>query len=216
MELAEKLLEIRKTVVSLNKGSRNEHFKFDYVSSNQVLSAVRLEMDKHKLLLLPSIEKTHMTLQGNKIITELWLVYSWHDIEADKSFFSCNWYAQGVDSGEKGVGKALTYAEKYFLLKFFNIATDADDPDASGDRLSGVSVSTSSSAETIKPSLQQQVSDFIKQHDDVSTLDTKAFLVQKGMLKEDEHFAELSNEHCHAILDPANNFIDKVKAFKEI
>jgi len=41
-----------------------------------------------------------------------------------------NWYAQGIDlAGEKGPGKALTYAEKYFLLKFFNIATSADDPD---------------------------------------------------------------------------------------
>jgi hypothetical protein len=40
-------------------------------------------------------------------------------------------YAQGVDiAGEKGVGKALTYGEKYFLLKTFNIATDKDDPDA--------------------------------------------------------------------------------------
>lgn len=40
-------------------------------------------------------------------------------------------YAQGIDTeGEKGVGKALTYAEKYFLLKQFNIATDTDDPDS--------------------------------------------------------------------------------------
>ena len=29
-------------------------------------------------------------------------------------------------AGEKGVGKALTYGKKYFLLKFFNIATDKD------------------------------------------------------------------------------------------
>ena len=28
------------------------------------------------------------------------------------------------------MGKALTYGEKYFLLKFFNIATDKDDPDS--------------------------------------------------------------------------------------
>ena len=35
-----------------------------------------------------------------------------------------------MDDGEKGVGKALTYAEKYFMLKFFNIPTDKDDPDS--------------------------------------------------------------------------------------
>lgn len=30
----------------------------------------------------------------------------------------------------EGIGKALTYAEKYFLLKQFNIPTDNDDPDS--------------------------------------------------------------------------------------
>lgn len=40
------------------------------------------------------------------------------------------WYAQGVDiAGEKGVGKALTYAENIFI-EIFNIATDKDDPDS--------------------------------------------------------------------------------------
>lgn len=30
---------------------------------------------------------------------------------------------------EKGLGSALTYAERYFLLKYFHIATDEDDID---------------------------------------------------------------------------------------
>jgi hypothetical protein len=37
---------------------------------------------------------------------------------------------EGTDFGERGVGKCYTYNEKYFLLKFFNIATDKDDPDS--------------------------------------------------------------------------------------
>jgi hypothetical protein len=49
---------------------------------------------------------------------------------------TCTWYGQGVDiAGEKGVGKAMTYAEKYFMLKFFNIPTDKDDPDSFQDKL---------------------------------------------------------------------------------
>lgn len=44
------------------------------------------------------------------------------------------WYAQGLDvEGEKGVGKLLTYGEKYLFLKLFNIATDKDDPDSFQD-----------------------------------------------------------------------------------
>ena len=40
------------------------------------------------------------------------------------------WYGQGLKDTEQGIGNALTYAERYFLLKFFKIPTDSDDPDA--------------------------------------------------------------------------------------
>jgi hypothetical protein len=56
---------------------------------------------------------------------------TWVNAENPEETIECPWYGQGVDiAGEKGVGKALTYAEKYFILKQFNIATDKDDPDA--------------------------------------------------------------------------------------
>ena len=56
--------------------------------------------------------------------------FTWVNAENPEEQIECAWMGQGLDDGEKGVGKALTYAEKYFLLKFFNIATDKDDPDS--------------------------------------------------------------------------------------
>ena len=62
---------------------------------------------------------------------------TWHDVESGERM-EVPWYAQGVDlAGEKGVGKALTYAEKYFLLKFFHVPTKKDDPDNDGRTRSG-------------------------------------------------------------------------------
>jgi hypothetical protein len=59
------------------------------------------------------------------------LEYTWINADNPEETIVIPFYGQGVDiAGEKGVGKALTYAEKYFLLKQFNIATDKDDPDA--------------------------------------------------------------------------------------
>jgi hypothetical protein len=56
---------------------------------------------------------------------------TWVNAEQPEETIECSWYGQGVDiAGEKGVGKALTYSEKYFMLKFFNIPTDKDDPDS--------------------------------------------------------------------------------------
>ena len=45
--------------------------------------------------------------------------------ETDVNLFGAN----GQNGFDKGVGSALTYAERYFLLKYFHIATDEDDID---------------------------------------------------------------------------------------
>lgn len=58
------------------------------------------------------------------------MTFRWVNAENPEDYLEVPWYGQGVDDGEKGVGKALTYAEKYFVLKFFHIATDKDDPDS--------------------------------------------------------------------------------------
>ena len=54
--------------------------------------------------------------------------FTWIDCETgekDENLFGAN----GQNEWEKGLGSALTYAERYFLLKYFHIATDEDDID---------------------------------------------------------------------------------------
>ena len=151
MNLHQKLIEIRKGVPYLKKASKNQQQGFLYTSSSQVLSALKAGMDELGVLLVPEItghvlhEKSTMTLKkldgkeesGKQHVTELDLLMTWVDAEKPSDTISCTWYAQGVDQHEKGVGKALTYAEKFFMLKFFNIPTDKDDPDAFEERMKG-------------------------------------------------------------------------------
>lgn len=101
-------------------------------------------MDEVGLLLIPSVTSSKVATdiyekQDNKgnikrtvdYFTELEIDFTWVNAEKPEETITCHWYGQGVDTaGEKGVGKALTYAEKYFMLKFFNIPTDKDDPDS--------------------------------------------------------------------------------------
>lgn len=47
-------------------------------------------------------------------------------------------FADGIDSGDKATGKAMTYADKYALMKAYKIAT-GDDPDAEGSPEKGYS-----------------------------------------------------------------------------
>ena len=148
MNLYLKLIEVRKEVPYLQKENQGEQYK--YVSSSQVLGNVKAKLDELGVLLIPAV-KSHMVTTSsieffndkhdvskrtNTYFTELDMIMTWVNAEKPDEKIECTWYGQGVDiAGEKGVGKALTYAEKYFMLKFFNIPTDKDDPDSFQKRM---------------------------------------------------------------------------------
>jgi len=144
MNIYEKLIEVRRSVPYLQKESKS--FQYAYVGSSQVLGALKLKMDELQLLLIPRVtghkvsestvetldkETNHITKRTTTYFTELDMTMTWVNAEKPEETIECPWYGQGVDTaGEKGTGKALTYGEKYFMLKFFNIPTDKDDPDS--------------------------------------------------------------------------------------
>ena len=139
MNIYEKLLKIKESVEYLKKAQKSE--QYDFVSSSQVIAALRSNMNEQKLLLVPNVEEAKFSTIVEKtsakgkptadLLTEVFITYKWINAENPEETLSVRWYGQGVDTnGEKGVGKAYTYAEKYFLLKFFNIPTDKDDPDS--------------------------------------------------------------------------------------
>lgn len=140
-KLLRKLVEVRKAVPYLQKSQNG--FQYKYVGSSDVLAAVREKLDEMGLVLFPKIVSREVTQSvatntdkhGNTknsitYFTELFFEFTWFDSESGESYV-VPFYSQGVDTnGEKGVGKCLTYGEKYFMLKSFNIPTDNDDPDA--------------------------------------------------------------------------------------
>lgn len=132
-EILKKLLEVKKSVDFLKKESTNQMQKFKYVSSSQVLGALREKMNDVGLLLETRVKNTMMhhkkDKQDKQHLVELWMEMVWIDVDTGEERV-VDWYAQGTDQHEKSVGKALTYGEKFFLLKQFNIPTDKDDPDA--------------------------------------------------------------------------------------
>jgi hypothetical protein len=67
--------------------------------------------------------------------------FTWIDTETgekDENLFGAN----GMNDFDKGVGSAMTYGERYFLLKYFHIPTDADDVDAVNRDVATVKTST--------------------------------------------------------------------------
>lgn len=134
MNLHEKLMAIQKAVDTIIKDGKNQSDKYDFASNENVLDRFRPLLNQHDLLLIPRMESAALhegqTRSGTaRYLTEIYFTMIWHDVESGEEL-PVPWYAQGVDlAGEKGVGKAATYAEKTFLLKFFHVPTNKDDPD---------------------------------------------------------------------------------------
>ena len=65
-------------------------------------------------------------------------VYRFVNVDKPEEYVDITTYGDGVDTQDKAPGKAMTYADKYALLKAYKIRT-GDDPDAEGSEpLAGI------------------------------------------------------------------------------
>lgn len=111
--------------------------KYAYVSGAKLLGVIRPLMDKLGLILTQEVVGiknepiTYMTRNGEKteMFTTVQIRFTWVDVE-DGSQIVNEFFANGMNGWDKGLGSALTYAERYYLMKTFHIATDEDDVDA--------------------------------------------------------------------------------------
>ena len=137
MNIHQKLCELRKKVSYIQKTEQGAQG----VSSSNVLAKVRPIMDELGILLIPSVsnaktfpKKDYGKPESKELFTEVWMQFEWINSEEPTDKIISSWYSQGLDMGEKGIGKALTYGEKSFILKSLNIPTDKDDPDTFANR----------------------------------------------------------------------------------
>ena len=111
--------------------------RYNYVSGAKLLGVIRPLMDKLGLILTQEVVDiknepiTYMTRNGEKteMFTTVHIRFTWVDTE-DGSQVVNDFFANGMNAWDKGLGSALTYAERYYLMKTFHIATDEDDVDA--------------------------------------------------------------------------------------
>ena len=148
LNLYQKLAKIRKAVEVIQKDK--DGYGYKYVSEPEILSKLTAMMDKLEILLLPSIVPDTVRCYGEEISTEKknkktgemdkeqkWeamiygdMVFTWVNAENPEERIDVPWafFGQQADASQ-AFGSGLTYCTRYFLLKFFNIATVEDDPD---------------------------------------------------------------------------------------
>ena len=129
-----KLAEVMSVVERVPKRGRNDFHKYDYATEADIAQAIRQALAERHILLIPEVTKyLQQELGPNKKgeardpLTVLDMVFTFRDGETGESLAQ-PWVGIGQDGGDKGVYKAMTGAEKYFLLKTFLIPT-GDDPE---------------------------------------------------------------------------------------
>jgi hypothetical protein len=124
----QKLAEIQKNIQGFTKDSKG--YNFTYVSGNQVLSAIREDMNKLGVMLEPHLIESTTVPGGKGFIVSSRMKMVWVNVEDPKDRAEIEWYMVGEQKdASQAFGSGLTYSERYFPLKYFHIPTDDDDPD---------------------------------------------------------------------------------------
>lgn len=139
MSLYEKIQAVSLEVNNLEKdmtvGSGSNAYKA--VSDKSVILAVKKAEKKYRILSIPCkqelISHEVLTLQkkdGQSLlyVDNIKMTTIFVDLDS-QDIIEIESYGKGVDYGDKGLGKAATYARKYALLNAYKIAT-GEDPDA--------------------------------------------------------------------------------------
>lgn len=138
MGIYEKLLKIRRNVDYIQKTETgNQGAK--YADPAVLLKKIRDKMNDLSVILTPSLTNSTITTspmptknnpENNGYIFQSDGVYTFVDCETGEKHEN-QWFFCGShrDDAAMAGGAALTYFERYFLLKFFQIPTSKDDPE---------------------------------------------------------------------------------------
>lgn len=152
MNLSEKLFMIKNGISYQQKSKEGHNYK--YLSGAVLLKQVNDLMEEYKVRLKFNLmDVKNEIVRGEKrdsksgaiIATIEFMVsgniqYTWEDLESGEKE-TADFYFTGMQNDpSKALGSALTYTERIFLCKFFQIETDNEDPDSflnKVDRASG-------------------------------------------------------------------------------
>jgi hypothetical protein len=118
--------------VDIGKGK-----SYKAVQEKDVLDAVKPIEEKYRVYSYPMereiidsgiLEKETSYGTSKNLYMRIKTTYAFVNIDNPSEKITMISYADGIDSGDKATGKAMTYSDKYSLLKAYKIAT-GDDPD---------------------------------------------------------------------------------------
>jgi hypothetical protein len=132
--------------VDMGKGK-----SYKAVQEKDILDAVKPLEEKYKVfsypygseivdndVLVKESEYNGNITRTNTLYMRIERTYRFVNMEKPEEYVDIKSYGDGLDTGDKAPGKAMTYADKYALMKAYKIAT-GDDPDKDASPENGYS-----------------------------------------------------------------------------
>ena len=163
------------------------------VSERDILDAVKPLEEKHGIYSYPisrtvlesnllESESTYngQTKKTTTFMTRIETVYRFVNVDNPLEYIDTVTFAEGIDSQDKGSGKAMTYADKYALMKAYKIST-GDDPDQTAieDTNYKRTVKTTSPTKPTKTPREQLIAKLYEKGIDINT-----YATEKGLNKD--------------------------------
>ena len=123
----QKIIDVMGEIDYIQKGEKKAIIgpqQYRFVSHDQVTAAIHPLLFKHRIAVLTSVVSSKQ--DGNR--TEVTLSVKFVNADNPQDYIESMYLGYGIDSGDKGPGKAVSYAFKYAILKTFVLET-GDDPD---------------------------------------------------------------------------------------
>lgn len=144
MNIYEKMSLITEEIGVIEKGlvvSISKTNSYKAVSERDVLDGVKPIEKKYRVysypfereiidkdILVKEAEYNGNISKTNTLFMRLKVVYRFINMDNPNEFIDITTYGDGLDTGDKAPGKAMTYADKYALMKAYKLST-GDDPD---------------------------------------------------------------------------------------
>mgnify|MGYP000554933233 CR=1 FL=1 len=214
MNIFEKMLNITNEIANVNKNLTVGEGKSSYkaVGEADILKAVKELEFKYRVYSYPAnrevIESTMYTTtnnygEKNNIFSRIKTTYRFVNIDKPDEYIETITFAEGIDTQDKGSGKAMTYSDKYALMKSYKIITGEDpdqNPSETGYKKQQIKVKVSNNKIT-----------------DVEAKSIYALMIRKGfdvvaVLEKNygiKNTSDLTKEQYIAILNKCNTMPDK-------
>ena len=106
-------------IIDAVKPVENKYGVYSYPYDREILESQILESES---------SYNGSVTKKSTFFTRIKTTYRFVNTEKPEEYIDMVTYSEGIDTGDKGSGKAMTYADKYALMKAYKIST-GDDPD---------------------------------------------------------------------------------------